>query len=166
MITDQQFDRIQEILNQRSHPRGSIRKDLLTGIMKCGQCGRSIIADVKVKKYKNGKSQTFIYYRCSKKWNGQKCLQKYVTSQDLDRQINEILDNIQLPTQIVDWALKWLKVIHSHQIESKMAQYKSLEQSYQQCNLKLSRIVDLALAELITTEEAMEKKEGARIEKG
>ncbi len=49
MLTDAEFDRIQEIISGRSHPRGSIHTGLLTGIMRCGNCGRAITSEVKTK---------------------------------------------------------------------------------------------------------------------
>jgi hypothetical protein len=165
MLTDAEFDLVQEILSGRSHPRGSVHTGLLTGIMKCGNCGRAITSEVKTKHYKNGSSQTFIYYRCTKKWMGKKCTQPYIRAEELEKQVLEYFDGLQLSPRFVEWAIKWLKVMHGKQAEIREVKYKEVEQAYQEVFKKIERVVDVTLSGMLTAEEGMARKQELELEK-
>ena len=82
IITKQLFDSVQRIMKQRSKPRKA--KQLLSfafrGIFTCGECGRAITVEKKIKK----SGRTYIYYRCTKK--NRVCSQKYVEERELVEQ--------------------------------------------------------------------------------
>lgn len=166
MITDPEFDLIQDIMDSRSRPRHQLHsKDLLTGIMRCGECGMMFTSEVKTKHYKNGKSQTFVYYRCTKKKNGEKCKQSYLPAKDLEEQVISFLDTITLSTPFVEWAIKWLKVMHVSQEELREAKYKVTEQAYQQVVKKISRVVEMTISGMFSTEEGLVQKQELELEK-
>ncbi len=165
MITDAEFDLIQELMDGRSRPRGAINTNLLTGIMHCGECGRMITSEVKTKQYKNGTSQTFIYYRCTKKWKGQKCNQPYIPAKVLEEQVLTFMDSITLSTPFVEWAIKWLKVMHGNQEKLREAKYKSTEQSYKEVVKKINRVVEMTMDGMLSTQEGMAKKQELEAEK-
>lgn len=165
MITDAEFDLVQEILSGRSRPRGEKHTGLLTGIMRCGECGRMITSEVKTKHYKNGKSQTFTYYRCTKKWKGKKCKQPYLPAQLLEEQVLQFMDTISLSTPFVDWAIKWLKVMHSNQEELREAKYTATEREYKETVKKISRVVEMTLSEMLSTDEGMKMKQELEVKK-
>ncbi len=166
MITDAEFDLIQDIMDGRSnHRKNFYSQDLLTGIMHCGECGMMFTSEVKTKHYKNGKSQTFVYYRCTKKKSGEKCRQSYLPAKELEEQVISFLDSITLSTAFVEWAIKWLKVMHSNQEELREAKYKATEQAYQQVVKKISRVVEMTISEMLTTEEGLAQKQELELEK-
>ncbi len=165
MLTDEEYNLIQEILSKRTHPRGSIHMDLLTGIMRCGECDRTITTEVKTKHYKNGTSQTFVYYRCTKKWKGKKCTQPYIRAELLEEQVMKYLDGLQLSPRFVEWAIKWLQVMHGKQEKLREAKYKTIEQAYQEVVKKIVRVVDLTLSGMLTAEEGILKKQELEVEK-
>lgn len=165
MITDAEYDLIQDILDGRSHPRGVVNKDLLTGVMHCGECGMMITSEVKTKHYKNGKSQTFVYYRCTKKFKGKKCEQPYLPAKDLEEQVTAFLDSITLSQPFADWAIKWLKVMHTNQEQLREAKYKVTEQAYQNVVRKINRAVDMMLNENITLDEGTKIQKELDVEK-
>lgn len=165
MLTDAEFDLIQDYMDGRSRPRGEINTNLLTGIMRCGECGRMITSEVKTKQYKNGTSQTFVYYRCTKKWKGQKCNQPYIPAKVLEEQVLTFMDSITLSTPFVEWAIKWLKVMHGNQEKLREAKYKSTEQSYQEVVKKITRVVEMTMDGMLTTQEGMLKKQELEVEK-
>lgn len=165
MLTDAEFDLVQNILEGRSHPRGQIHTDLLTGLIKCGECGRSITSEVKTKHYKNGKSQTFVYYRCTKKFRAAKCRQPYIRAEDLEKQVIDYLDKIQLSDKFIALAIKWLQVMHDKQGELREAKYKTVERSYQDVVKKIERCVSITLSGMITMEEGAAMKQELESEK-
>lgn len=165
MLTDEEFDLMQTILEGRSHPRGQVHTDLLTGLIKCGECGRSITSEVKTKHYKNGKSQTFVYYRCTKKFRAVKCKQPYIRAEELERQVLEYLDEIQLSDKFSTWAIKWLQVMHEKQGGLREAKWKTTEQTYQEVVKKIERCVELTLSGMLTIEEGSVKKQELEAER-
>lgn len=166
LITHAEYDLIQEIMDGRSHPRKDLHaKDMLTGIMRCGECGMMMTTEVKTKKYKNGTSQTFTYYRCTKKWKGKKCRQPYIRSELLEEQVLDYMNTITLSSPFVEWAIKWLKVMHSNQEQLREAKYKAAEQSYQEVVKKINRVVEMTMDGMLTTQEGMERKQELELEK-
>lgn len=166
MLTDAEYDLIQDIMDGRSRPRHDLHaKDLLTGIMRCGECGMMMTTEVKTKHYKNGNSQVFTYYRCTKKWKGRKCRQPYIRAEVLKKQVLNYLDTITLSTPFVEWAIKWLKVMHSNQEQLREAKYKAVEQSYEAIVKKIKRNIDMMLDEAISIEVGKEIQQGLEQEK-
>jgi DNA invertase Pin-like site-specific DNA recombinase/predicted metal-binding protein len=159
MITDEQYDLIQEILSNRSRPRYFTHVGFLNGIVRCGECNGMITAEVHRKKYKNGKTQEFAYYRCTKRKRDIKCSQPYIAVDKLDRQAIAYLKTIKLSTQFVDWAIKWLKVMHKEQQNIKESKLIATQDSYNDVNKKLDRLVELMISGVITAKEGSEKKQ-------
>jgi len=159
MITDEQYDLIQEILSNRSRPRYFTHVGFLNGIVRCGECNGMITAEVHRKKYKNGKTQEFAYYRCTKRKKEIKCSQPYIAVDKLDRQAIAYLKTIKLSPRFVDWAIKWLKVMHKEQQNIKESKLIATEDSYNDVNKKLDRLVELMISGVITAKEGSEKKQ-------
>ena len=67
MMTDEEFSLLQDILDGKSRGKQQKHEFPLNEIITCGECQYSITAETHTKKYVNGKTQTFEYYRCSKK---------------------------------------------------------------------------------------------------
>ncbi len=106
MITLEQFNKAQKII---SGELGGIyevpieKTPLpLTGFIKCGECGATIIADRKIKCYKNGKLQEFTWYRCKK--NKGQCAQKaYLQADGLDDQAIDYINDLELKPDFISW---------------------------------------------------------------
>ena len=79
MLTDAEFNLLQDILDGRSKGRLQKHDFALNGIMECGECHYRITAQEHIRKYKNGKQQTFGYYCCTKKGET-KCSQRYTST--------------------------------------------------------------------------------------
>lgn len=166
MLTDDEFDLLQDILSGKSRPR-KIRHDFWhTGIpIICGECGCQITGDHKVKHYKNGKTQVFNYARCTKKNKKVQCSQKYIEAEKLKKQVLEILATMKLSRRFVDWAIKWLNVVNQDQKEARDARYNALKKSYEETVKKIDALLDLKLSKLISNEEFSEKRQSLLEEK-
>ena len=68
-------------------------------LLRCGECGRSITAEEKIKKQKNGNVHTYVYYRCTKK--GTVCSQPFIREEALVAELSEVMGQYALPH---DWA--------------------------------------------------------------
>lgn len=67
IITKELFDLVQEkIKSQTLEPRGEQKEFAFTKIMTCGLCGSGITAEEKFKHLKNGETNRYVYYKCTR----------------------------------------------------------------------------------------------------
>ncbi len=151
----QLFEKVQRVMADRGKPRKENQdyNFTYTGIFKCGECGRSITAKQHTKK----SGLVFRYYRCTKKDTD--CHQKFLNENDLFPQVNDIFQKVALPDD-------WLKPILNKldQEEKQIGQSsKSFGQNLQkemgEIEMKLSKLLNMQLDDLIDLEEYKQKKE-------
>ena len=95
IITKKLFDQCQAVMRRRGKPMPSVRHFALKGLMRCGECGRTITAELQ---------KDHVYYRCTKRLTI--CSQRYVREEALATQIQAILQKVSLCD---DWTTKILK---------------------------------------------------------
>lgn len=66
-----------------------------TRALKCGHCGHGITASERVKHYKNGASQSWVYYHCTNRRENP-CLSKYLREDRLIQQLTAVVDSLPL----------------------------------------------------------------------
>lgn len=155
MLSDEEYDLLQEILSQKGKPQTSIHDGFLNGIMKCAECGSMITFEMHRKS--NGKE--YYYYRCSKKNKQIKCTQSYVSVHKLERQAITYLQSIKLSPRFVEWGIKWLKVMHANQQKAKESKLTSIQDEYNLVDKKISNLVDLMIEGIVNKEEGIVKKQ-------
>lgn len=165
MLTDEEFDLLQDIVTERSRPRKQIHNFWFTGLpILCGECFCHITGEYKVKNYKNGNSQVFIYARCTKK-SKHKCLQAFMPEKELEKQVVEYLETIRISPKFVNWAAKWLKNANKNQQDTREAKYRALKDIYEASVKKIDKLLDLKLSDAISDEEFSQKKQELTDEK-
>lgn len=157
MITDEEFERIQEILDNNSRPRGQTRDNLLTGVFSCGECQRSITAEIKHKKLKDGTVNEHTYYHCTKK--NTDCKQPSITEEDLFKQVDKYLSKVELDPEYVQWAKKWLLEINNEKNEIRKLKELQIRQGIDGAREKLDRLYDLMIEGTIDKETGESKKQ-------
>lgn len=116
-ITEEEFSLIQRTRGKKDRPRPQKHLFPFTGMMKCGECGCSIVVDPKVKVQKNGNVHKYNYYRCTKAQGN--CSQSSIEKTELERQLKEILESIEIPDSIHEWAIKELAKDNQKEIEDR-----------------------------------------------
>ena len=165
MLTREEFDLLQDIVNERSHPRKQKHDFWFTGLpIFCGECFCHITGEHKVKNYKNGKSQVFIYARCTKKAK-HKCMQAFMPEAELEKQVIAYLETVQISPKFVNWAAKWLKNANKSQQDTREAKYRALKATYEASMKKIDKLLDLKLSDAISDEEFTQKKQELTEEK-
>ncbi len=144
MLTEEEFDLLQDIMSGRSRPR-KVRHDFLTGLIHCGECKGMVTAESHTKQYKNGKSQTFEYYRCTKK-KGVVCTQPYINAKKLEAQVCEYLEKIKISEKFVRWAVKWINDANGEQMEAKKAQIIALQKDYNDVLKMIDNLLNLKIS--------------------
>ncbi len=149
IISKKLFDRCQEVMRLRGkHKEKQSKSFVFKGLMRCGECGRSITAEVQ-------KGHT--YYHCTKRLV--RCSQKYVREEALAAQAKAIIQKVSLPD---DWTRKILEQLEKDKnscVQSSLPQQQNLEVKIREVDDKVSKLIDIYLAGTITLEEYQQKKE-------
>lgn len=163
MLSQDEYDLIQEIMSGKSRPRKEVHNFPLTGLIRCGGCGSMITAETHTKPYKNGKFGTFTYYRCTKKTN-KKCKQPYLRDSEMESQVIEYLNSIKISQKFVDWAIKWINIANSSRKELEKSHRLALKRQYEGVCRKIDNLLELRISEaniggrLLSDEEFQSKK--------
>jgi site-specific DNA recombinase len=131
MISPSEFDKLQIMLGEKGKPRKQIHDFPFTGFIRCGECGSMVTAEKHCKRSKDNQVVEYVYYRCTKKNPNIKCSQPYVSSNDLNDQVDEYLSKITIPEEFRDWALKYLSYINESE---SIVEKKSFENIFSQIN--------------------------------
>ena len=121
---------------------------ILRGLMRCGECGRMITAEVQ-------KGHT--YYRCTKRLTN--CKQKYVREEELAAQISKFIQKVSLCDEWTKWIIEQLERDRNASLHSGEAQQQNLEVKIKEMDDKISKLIDIYLEGTITLEEYQRKKE-------
>ena len=127
------------------------------GLVKCAECGASITSEAHYRVYKRkGNSQTFIYYRCTKKLGP--CSQKYINQSNLEKEFRRVIEDVTIP---VGWIPKWEKLIEKYEIlekQNREANIISLENESESVDLKLNTLLDTFLDNTLDADTYKAKK--------
>jgi site-specific DNA recombinase len=148
IITKKLFDQCQVVMRRRGKPMPSVRHFALKGLMRCGECGRMITAELQ---------KGHIYYRCTKRLT--KCSQRYVREEDLAIQIQAILQKVSLCD---DWTTKILRELETDRqsdVQSSRPQQQNLQKEIADIDAKISRLIDVYLEGGLSADEYKRKKE-------
>ena len=102
IVTKELWDSVQLAFSRRNNTHFRRSGDFaFTGLLTCGDCGCSLVAEMKKGKY--------IYYHCTKA--KKECSQRkiYVREEMLDEQFYEIIGSIQIPADKIDTIIRSLK---------------------------------------------------------
>ena len=114
-----------------------------SGVMTCGVCGRSIIAEPQ---------KNLIYYHCTR--YNTNCTQKHYTEEHLiEKQLVDILDTMEVKnTRLADWIQKALKEHHSTQKDYQSQTLEGLNKEFSRIQERLDGLYDDKLDKKITQE--------------
>jgi DNA invertase Pin-like site-specific DNA recombinase len=95
LISTEVWDRVQRILNERKeHQTKGVRREFpFTGIVRCGHCGLSMVAELKKGRY--------VYYHCT--GHRGKCPEPYTRQETLVNEFAGTLGELVVPQEVVDW---------------------------------------------------------------
>ena len=144
IISKKLFDKVQEVLKQRGKTRHKtkIEPQAFCGLLRCGTCGMMITGEYRIKHQKNGNEHHYIYYHCSKKKKGFKCLEPCIRQEELDKQISFMLQKFSLRA---DWAEKLLEILKNDKTKSAQSVFAFVQENKEKIktiNIKLQRLLD------------------------
>jgi site-specific DNA recombinase len=149
IITKKLFDRCQEVMRLRGkHKEPQTKIFVLKGLMRCGECGRSITAELQ---------KGHIYYRCTKRLTN--CKQKYVREEALAAQIKSFIQKVSLSDKWTNRIIEKLEKDRNASLHSSLSQQQNLENKVKEIDAKISKLIDVYLDGALTLEEYQAKKE-------
>ena len=98
IISREDFDRVQKMMRERApavtHPRRASSRYLLSGLAKCGHCGKALVGQ-------DAKGGQFTYYVCGTllKKGAKSCPSQYLNSQKFESIVTEKIKGIILTTE-------------------------------------------------------------------
>ena len=155
-ISKQLFNEVQKQVEKILRPRQKGHNFAFTGLATCGECGAAITAEQHIKHYKNGKSQTFIYYRCTKKLKP--CSQKYAPESDLEEQLKKIVGDCGLHAGWEPYFEKWMMEDEKKDQLNSDQNLKKLGENQKEIETKLNRLLDGYLDQVVEPEVYKVKK--------
>lgn len=170
MLTDAEFNLLQDILDGRSKARLQKHDFALNGIMKCGECHYCITAQEHKKKYKNGTEQIFGYYSCTKKGEI-KCSQPYISTTKLEGQFSSDLARYEIEDkEFIDWAYEALDETKDKYQEVNKTSSEALQTALDGVNRRIDNLIALKISpendgSLLSDSEFADRKRELMMEK-
>ena len=167
MITEMEFNRVQEILGRKNKEQPKTRIFSYTGLMRCEECGSAIVADEKHQmictecKYKFDsdshrencpKCNTvisemeeptklhYIYYRCSRRKNDKCTQRKYLPIKQLEEQIDSELQKMDIDEDYLKLALDYLNEKKGKDFKTQEIIRQSLQKNINTCDARLKKL--------------------------
>jgi len=140
MVTEKEFDQVQKILGRAGKPRPKEHKFAFTGLMRCGYCGAMITAEEKIKRQKNGNVHHYIYYHCTRKVDP-KCVEKALELKEFNKQIDTILEGLNISDRFQKWALHYLHEVRKDEAKAQLTGLEAKEQALNAINKQLDSLL-------------------------
>ncbi len=110
MIKQEEFDKVQEIINKRSPYTLDTNYFTYKGIFTCQNCGGMIGGSRKHKTLKESKKRVFYdYYRCSRQKKGKECTEKPLSEVRIEEQIDTIINKFDFPKEFYEFGIDLIK---------------------------------------------------------
>jgi DNA invertase Pin-like site-specific DNA recombinase len=158
MITESEFEQVQKILNRRNNYKPETKTFTYSGLMKCGECGSAITAELKHKCFKNGRQVDYTYYHCTHKKNRACTQRKNIREHIVQEQIESSLQKLIIPQEFVKLALSEIEKDDENVQATIKAKYETIKRQISKKQTMLDGLLNLKLEGEISIEEFTNKK--------
>lgn len=161
LLTEKEFKELQNILFGMGRRKLTRQPYTFSSLIECIECGHRM----------SGEHQKGIsYYRCPKAKGAEATCSntKYLRQDALEKQVEEFLEQIQIPDRILSWALKSLKISFKAENSTLQSRHDLLLQKQREEVAKQERLTSKWLSEanaggkLISDEDYMVQKESIK----
>lgn len=160
MISLDEFERIQKQLRRPGKERPVKQVFPFTGLIRCGDCGFAVTAEVKVKP--SGK--TYTYYHCTKRRLDYHCPQKSVSATLMDEMLQEFLGKVRIHPRTLDLLFEHCKAAQHTNGAAIEAQRNALRHAINVCQRSLTNLTALRIRDLIPDGEFVTQREALQRE--
>ena len=162
MVTLDEYQRVQDIIDGRAKIHQFTNDFYFMKTLRCGECGSAITCDRKLKNYKNGTSQTFIYARCVKKKGP--CSQQYLNAIEVEKQVITFIDSLEIKPSFVTWVRKNLRRRNEREFEFERGQKSKLTKRIDAILVEKKSLYGMKIEGLISEEDYQKEKSRLLVE--
>ena len=139
LITEETFNKVQNILSSKSSTVTTKRNFLFKGMMRCSECGGVISWE---------EHKGFVYGHCN---HYRKCSQKIWSKEpNVEKQLEQAFSKLKIDNpRIAKWILKALKESHSDEIEYHLSKKNELNKRLDQVQKRIEMLYDDKLDRVI-----------------
>lgn len=129
-------------------------QNILTGTIRCGECGFLITAETKHKTITStGQVKNYTYYHCTRRKREINCSQhKVILESGLELQIEQALEKYTILPEFRDWALEIIRESNDAEIDDRSKIYESQHNALTQAQKELDNLTKMRYRELIDDE--------------
>jgi len=155
MISDAQFEQMQQILDPSKHaarPQENIHEFILSGLVTCSECGHAIVTEKKFKKLSDGTTKEYHYCHCCNKGRKGKCKYHsvYVREEELIEQIKTELSKYAIDDDFYNLAIEALIEEDSKEVLRQNEKVSQIDKLIADTNNKLNALRRSVYTGLIT----------------
>lgn len=159
MISIDQFWQIQKILGNKGKQRPIKHEFTYTGLIKCGECGRAIIASNHKKDIKDQGEKIYTHYYCNRDRIKNICNQKkYLSAELLEKQILDEISKIEIHPDIRDMAMEMIQEDFDSESKDNEILYEKGHKELEDIDKQLNNLISLRLREYISEEQFISQK--------
>ena len=146
LLTEDEFNLLQDIVEGRTKGKPRKHNSTLNGLIKCGECGYCVTTETHTKRYKNGTTQEFAYYRCTKKSKDDKCNQPYLQSKKLEGQFASELTQLELMPEFAQLAFEALEKVKESDSTVTKNSHEALQKALDGVIKRINNLVALKIS--------------------
>jgi site-specific DNA recombinase len=148
IISKRLFDRVQEVMAQKSKPKTpQLKPYLYRGLFRCGECGCFITTETQ---------KGHNYLRCTKRVSA--CTQKYVREEAIALQVDHTIERVALEAAIADKMIRQLEKEREATAKGQEAAITRLKADLATCEKQIDLLLDMRLNEQISEPEYVSRK--------
>ncbi len=148
MISVIDYDKVQIILGRKGNPRPQKHSFTYGCIIKCGECGCSVVGDPKTKILKGGTTKVYMLYHCTHKKKSLKCKERSISEENIEIEILRNLNSIYIPQSYIDWGIAQLREKLKQTTSSTNEELNALNVKILEVKFKLQNLIDDEMSKL------------------
>lgn len=160
LISKQLFTRVQTMIDRRGTGGQRSHVFAYTGMMRCGECGCAITAEIQ---------RNHVYYHCTRT-KGPCSQKRFLREEALEEQLKNVLTNLQIPQAFLSFAFEKTRKAHAKEASLRDTSRRSLERQYDESKRRLDSLLQLKLSsknvdgELLSDDEYLAQKQRIKTE--
>ena len=159
LISKSLYDKANVVLRSRGRTLAIKTESApLCGLLRCGECGMGITAEVKEKHQKNGNVHHYTYYRCTRKNKAVRCKEAPVRSELLNSQLSELLGEYAMPQEWTSPLSALLDAEAANASKTAAEAVQGLRGKCENISRAISRLTDVYVAEDIEREDYLSRR--------
>jgi hypothetical protein len=149
VITIDEFERVRVLFQRPGPARPQRHAFAFTGMIRCGSCGLAVTAEHKYKP----SGRHYIYYHCTKRRLGPRCVESSVEARSLEDQIAQFVRSLAIDPAIEAWVLEETTSDHAKLQQQHEARRRSLDSSLKNIEEQLAELTGLRIRNLLADQE-------------